>query len=273
MDAGGSPLLVYSEILRERVGEEALGDDFCVVLGMHYGKPSIETALKKFQKAQCHQLIVLPLFPQYSTSTTESALEEVRAKNSFKEMTLIDYFFEEPHYIDSITTLIHENLNKFKPDYFLFSYHGLPERHLVKNGCQSATCNRKNNCSPISNSNENCYRSQCFETSRLIAQKLNLTDQQYGVALQSRLGCAKWIEPYTDKYLIELSKKRIKKLMVVCSSFTVNCLETLEEIGICARSQWQRLGGETLKVIPSLNAHPQWVTAIVKIAKKSLYLF
>ncbi|ABS77267.2 ferrochelatase [Coxiella burnetii] len=268
----GSPLLVYSEMLRERVGE-TLGDDFCVALGMRYGKPSIETALKKLQEAQCRQLIVLPLFPQYSTSTTASALEEVRAKNSFKEMTVIDRFFEEPHYIDSMTTLIHENLNEFQPDYFLFSYHGLPERHLVKSGCQLAICNRKNNCSPISSSNENCYRAQCFETSRLIAKKLNLTDQQYGVAFQSRLGRAKWIEPYTDKYLIELSKKGIKKLMVVCPSFPVDCLETLEEIGIRAQSQWQRLGGETLKLIPSLNAHPQWVNAIAKMAKKSLQLF
>lgn len=264
----GSPLLVHSEALLSRV-RERLGDGFCVALGMRYGQPSIESSLQELKAKQCQELIVLPLFPQFSSSATESALNAVRAKASFESVIMIDRFFEEPNYIESMVALVRETINSFEPDYFLFSYHGLPERHLDKSHCHLSFCNRQQHCPSISNKNANCYRAQCFMTSHLLAQKLNLTDSDYGVAFQSRLGRTAWIKPYTDKYLIELSKKGIKKLVVICPSFVADCLETLEEIGIRANAQWQELGGEMLKLIPSLNSHPKWVNAVARMILKN----
>lgn len=265
--AKGSPLLVHSRAFCKEVGKN-LGDDFYVVLGMRYGHPSIDSALKKLQ-ASCNKIVVLPMFPQFSLSATESALFEVKNKSRNKNLIFIDRFFDNSEYINSLVTVVLETIRNFEPDFFLFSYHSIPEKHL-KSFCRLDFCNRRTKCPAISSLNSNCYRAQCFTTSDLLARQLKLGSIYYGVSFQSRLNRTAWIRPYTDQYLIALAKKRIKRLVVICPSFVADCLETLEEIGIRAHAQWEKLGGEELRLVPSLNSHPKWVKVVSDMIRKQV---
>jgi ferrochelatase len=146
----------------------------------------------------------------------------------------------------------------------LFSYHGIPERHIKKSACQ-AHCDMQQACPAMSQLNRFCYRAQCYATSHAIAEKLNLSQDQYQVSFQSRLGRTPWIHPYTDQLLPQLAQQGIKKIAVTCPSFVADCLETIEEIGLQAKQQWHDLGGESFSLIPCLNSNPSWVDAAKQI--------
>jgi len=249
--SNGSPLLVYTEQLREAVASQ-LGSDYQVEIGMRYGRPSIKTALQKLK--HCDSIHIIPLFPQYSAAATGSAIEAA-AKILMKQWNIPSLFIQKdfhahPSYIQSYAEIIREHLAQKKIDKLIFSYHGLPERHLNK---------IKNDAF--------CYRRQCFETTRLIANALSLNPDQYLVSFQSRLGRTPWIKPYTDLVLPQLAGEGVKHIAVVCPSFVADCLETLEEVNIRIREQWQFLGGQAFTFIPCLNAHPLWVEGLAKIAK------
>ena len=156
--------------------------------------------------------------------------------------------------------MIKEHVNDY--EHILFSYHGIPERQIIKNGCKSAC---QDSCPALSVQNQGCYKAQCHQSSRLLAQELQLSEQHYSTAFQSRLGKTPWIKPYTDEMLNQLAAKGIKKLVIACPSFVADCLETLEEISIRAKQQWLTLGGTQLMVVPCLNEHPLWVKAITEI--------
>lgn len=261
----GSPLLINSLKFTHEL-KQKLGENFSVSLGMTYGKPSIYSALKDLQSAQVSKIIVLPLFPQYASSATGPALEQVlKIIAKYKvipELQVKTDFFADPNFIAALSASVKPYLNK-EYDYLLMSYHGLPEMQLVHG--ESNHCDLNKPCPSISASNASCYRAQCYHTSRLLAESLNLPADKWGVGFQSRLGRLPWIKPYTDELLIVLRSRGIKRLVVCCPSFVADCLETLEEIGIRASEQWFELGGESLKLVPCLNAQPMWINAVKKM--------
>lgn len=259
----GSPLKIYSQELTNHI-QQLLGNEYQVALGMRYGSPSIPNALHELKT--CYEITVFPLYPQYSSAATGSSIEEVMRILSQKEVIpslyLIRDFYHHPAYITSQGEVIRNHLNK--KYHLLFSYHGIPERHIRKGGCK-AVCLK--DCVSITQKNSACYRAQCFETSRLLAQELKLNSQQYTTAFQSRLGKTPWIRPYTDEVLYELIGKGIHNLAVACPSFTMDCLETLEEIGIRLKEQWIHLGGKEFILIPCLNTNKSWAETIIELVK------
>lgn len=259
----GSPLLCYSRNLVEQL-QVHLETEFKVVLGMRYGKPSISQALNDLK--DCDSLTILPLYPQYSSAATGSSIEEamnlLASREVIPSLKIIRDFFKHPAYVKAQAQSIKNHQNN--PEYILFSYHGLPERQVLKSGCATVCADI---CPTISDSNQGCYKAQCHETSRLLAQELGLDTDQYSSAFQSRLGKTPWIKPYTDEMLNKLASKGIKHLTVACPSFVTDCLETLEEIGIQAKQQWLDLGGKELTLIPCMNDDPLWVQAIIDITK------
>ena len=257
----GSPLLTNGIELVKKL-QNHLSDNYRVVLGMRYGNPSLQDALK--QLSHCDKLTVLPLYPQYSSAATGSSLEKMldllKKIPTLPSLQIIRDFYQHPGFIIPQSEQIRPYLATH--DYLLLSYHGVPENQLKPEHCQTLCIN---DCPRPSTNNATCYRAHCFATSRAIAKQLNLTTDQYGVVFQSRLGRITWIKPYLDTVLPELAHKNIKRLAVSCPSFVADCLETLEEIGIRANEQWQALGGEQLTLIPALNANDDWIKGIMDI--------
>lgn len=254
----GSPLLIHSRNLQTKL-QKHLGDTWRVALGMRYGNPSITSALKEL--SHCEHLTILPLYPQYSSATTGSSIEKtlnlLAAHKRLPSFTVIRDFYQYPGFINAQAALIKPHVAHH--DYLLFSYHGIPERHIIHTECLQV-CTKM--CPSITPENRSCYRAQCYATTRELAKKLNLPEEKYAMAFQSRLGKTPWIKPYTDELLPELAKKGIKRLAVSCPSFAADCLETLEEIGIRAQKQWHQLGGEQLTLIPCVNDSELWVNSI-----------
>ena len=264
----GSPLLTNSHDLINAVREE-FDTSVQIELGMRYGNPSIESALSALK--DCQKIIAIPLFPQYSSAATGSAVEELLRvlgdQWNIPEISVKRDFFNNSDFIAAYTSIIKEHLNDKKMDTLIFSFHGLPERHIDKSACLSV-CSRSEPCPKIDQLNAYCYRAQCYETSRLIAKELNLSSSDYVVSFQSRLGKTPWIKPYTDLILEELRQKKVENIAIVCPSFVSDCLETLEEINIRARAQWLELGGCDFVFIPCINSHPTWVQGLVKMIKR-----
>lgn len=270
----GSPLLAHSRKLTEGVAQ-ALGAGFVVELGMRYGAPSIPSALAKLVAAQPRKLVVLPLFPQYSSAASGSAIERVYeilgSSWNVPPVATVGAFFDDPGFIEAFTTVARERLAAFRPDFVLFSYHGLPERHIRKSDPSGRFClERAGCCDAIVPENRYCYRAHCYATTRALVASLGLAADGHGVAFQSRLGRTPWVRPYTDEVLPELARAGKKRLAVMCPAFVADCLETVEEIGIRAREQWRSLGGEDLLLVPSLNAEPAWVDAVARLVRGSV---
>lgn len=267
--ANGSPLLFISEQLRDELSAR-LGEGYQVELGMRYGNPSIANAIRKF--SSCDELYVLPLFPQYSSAATGSAVQEVlrviQTEWNIPAIHVIRDFYDHPGFIDAFAAKISEASSNQVFDKILFSYHGLPEYHLTRSACQSS-CDRNQACPVMSDKNAFCYRAQCFATTRALAKKLNLQDDQYAVSFQSRLGKTPWIRPYTDEILPTLIQQGVRSLAVVCPSFVADCLETLEEINMRARDQWLSLGGTSFVMIPCVNHSTEWVNALAQMIQSS----
>lgn len=257
----GSPLLFHSQNLVSQL-QKTIGTEYKIVLGMRYGKPSITSAINELK--ECERIIILPLYPQYSSAATGSSMEEVMRVLASQEVipsvNIIRDFYQHPAYISAQAGIIKSYLNA--ESHLLFSYHGIPERQIQKSGCNNV-CSEI--CPPISEINQGCYKAQCYQTSRLLAAELKLAPEQYSTAFQSRLGKTPWIKPYTDEVLDELAANGIKNLIISCPSFVADCLETLEEIGMRAQEQWLELGGEQFTMVPCLNDDSQWIKAILNI--------
>lgn len=257
----GSPLLRHSKDLQNKL-QHKLSNHCQIALGMRYGLPSIDEALIELK--HCENLIILPLYPQYSSATTGSSLEktmQILSKQTIiPSVQIIRDFYHHPSFIKAQAALIKPYVKEH--ELILFSYHGLPENHLLIGPCNTVC---KQTCSPKSSLHASCYRGQCLQTSELLAKALKINNDQYLTTFQSRLGNTKWIEPYTDAVLEDLAAQGIKKLAIACPSFVADCLETLEEIGIRLKEQWLKLSGEQLTLVPSLNAGDEWVEAILDI--------
>ena len=247
---------------------QKLSDHYQVEYAMRYGAPSIASVVQKFQN--CDQLTVLPLFPQYSSAATGSAIErtlkEIAKLWNIPNVNVISQFYNDSGFIDASSQHIKAHL-KDKESFLLFSYHGLPERHIQKSGCTSM-CSGSTHCPAISQNNTWCYRAQCYATTRLIADKLGLTSDTFMTSFQSRLGKTPWIQPYTDHIIKDLRQKGIKNLTVFSPSFVADCLETLEELSIQLKQEWIALGGTSCTVIPCLNTNDSWINALSSIIRK-----
>jgi ferrochelatase len=267
----GSPLLFHSQDLAAGVAK-TLGPGYVVELAMRYGQPSIASALTKLRAADPPKIIVLPLFPQYSSAASGSALERVYQivgqEWNVPAVDSIAPFYDDPGFIDAFAQVAQRHLTPFRPDFVLFSYHGLPERHMRKSDLTGAHCLQSPSCcDAIVPANRNCYRAHCYATTRALVAKLGLGADGHSVSFQSRLGRTPWIHPYTDEVLPELAKAGKKRLAVMSPAFVADCLETVEEIGIRAKEQWRSLGGEDLLLVPSLNAEPAWVSAVAQLVR------
>jgi ferrochelatase len=264
----GSPLLVHGRALQAAV-QARLGDDFVVELGMRYGQPSIAGALDRLRVAGADRIVFFPLYPQYASSSTGSSIEELYriagARWVTPSIASVPPFYDEGGFIRAFAEVGRPVIERERPDHVLFSYHGLPERQVQKTDDTGAHCLRSATCcEAIVAANRNCYRAQCFATTRALVAALSLT-LPHSVTFQSRLGRTPWIKPYTDVVLPELAKKGVRRVVVFCPAFVADCLETLEEIGIRARRDWLAVGGEALTLVPSLNATPAWVDAVVAL--------
>ena len=260
----GSPLIVLSKKLQNKVQKNV---DIPVGLAMRYGEPSIKTELEKFHKNNIKQILLIPMYPQYAMATTKT-IEELSKKIIKKyyidiNITFFPPFYNDNSYIESLANSIKNSLQTFNPDYILFSYHGVPERHIYKTDITKSHCKINSLCcNTPSEAHKFCYRHQCLQTTKNVAKALNLKEDTYSNSFQSRLGTDKWLQPYTDKTIIELAQKGIKKLAIVTPAFVTDCLETLEEIAIDGAHLFKENGGEDFLTIPCLNDNNQWSMTI-----------
>jgi ferrochelatase len=269
----GSPLLVFSQQFTEAL-QEHLGDSFDVQLAMRYGNPSLPETLQGFKDRGIDRLILFPLYPQYALSSTETSIQAVKALSAELwddlDLTIIPPFFDNPGLAKSVSELGRPVVDHVQPDHVLFSFHGLPERHIRKCDPTGTHCFQAEDCCAyVGPNNPQCYRAQCFATARNVAAALRLTEDQWTVTFQSRLGRTPWIQPYTDVVLPELAERGVKRLVVFCPAFVADCLETLEEIGIRAREDFLAGGGEELQLVPAVNAHPTWVQAASELVQNA----
>jgi len=268
----GSPLLLYGQKLKDKL-QKHLGDTYIVDLAMRYQKPSLKVAIDKMtSNGEIEKLIVVPLYPHYASSSTGSTVEKVmeliKNKEVIQDISITGPFFNNPHYIDAFVKIIQKQNNIAEYDHFLFSYHGLPERHIMKGSAQcSMDCKLGDCCNTLNKNNFYCYRAECFETTRLFVKALNLKEGTYSSAFQSRLGKDPWIKPYTDKVIEDLAKKGVKKILAFSPAFVADCLETLFEIRIEYNRLFQEHGGSHLHLAESLNDNDEWVEALGKIIK------
>ena len=261
----GSPLKINLENLVTKL-QDQLKEKYTVLGAMRYGNPSLKASLEKVRTAAVNELTILPLFPQYASSTTgsirELLMKEIKSWNPKPKINFIDQFYSHPAFINAFSVRIrHYQLEKF--DHILFSYHSLPVKHLQKIHPRQHPVN----CSCSESLPENghhCYKATCHETTRLLAEKLNLINGTYSTSFQSRLS-GKWIAPFTDNVLEELAKNNRKHVLVIAPSFVSDCLETIIEIGDEYRNLFIRSGGEELVLVQSLNDDYNWINAIVEI--------
>jgi ferrochelatase len=268
----GSPLLFHSLDLATAV-RARLGTDWAVELGMRYGEPSIESAFERLRARGVDRVVLFPLYPQYSSASTGSSVEELFRVAGRQWVTpnlsIVEPFYEDPGFLRAFVEVGRPVLAAKQPDHVLFSFHGLPERHMRKADATGRHClTSEHCCDAIVGANRHCYRAQCFATARGLGDALGLAAKRYTITFQSRLGRTPWVKPYTDLVLPELVGRGVRKVVVFCPAFVADCLETLEEIGIRAQADFRAAGGEELTLVPSLNATPAWVDAVVSIARR-----
>ncbi|MHB1685942.1 MAG: ferrochelatase [Ignavibacteriaceae bacterium] len=267
----GSPIIVYGNSVKEKLQKE-LSSDFKVELAMRYQNPSLDEVLGRMKKKVYHKIIIVPLFPQYASASTGSAVEKAM-KIIMKwwvipEIKVISQFYDNEGFINAIIERAKKyNLNEF--DHILFSYHGLPVRQVDKVYDDGKPCSDHNCENEITDANKFCYKAACYATTRLLARKLQLPKDGYTVCFQSRLD-KKWLEPFTDKIIIEKAKEGAKKILVFSPAFVADCLETIVEIGIEYQKLFVDNGGEKIQLVESLNDHPLWIETLKKIVVEQI---
>lgn len=262
----GSPLIILTKELQRSLQQNVSEP---VEVAMRYGNPSMADAYDALLKKnpELEEVILVPMYPHYAMSSYETAVEyakEIHRKKKYPfRITFIKPFYDEPDYINALAESIKPFLQQ-DFDQILFSYHGVPERHIFKGDITGQHCLKVENCCAVdSPAHKQCYRHQCLKTTDLVAQKLNLPSGKCSYSFQSRLGRAEWLKPYTAMRLEQMPKDGIKKLLVVCPAFVSDCLETLEEIAETGKESFLHAGGESFTMIPCLNVHPLWVKTIV----------
>lgn len=270
----GSPLLHYSRMFAAALRHE-LRDrpTLRIELAMRYGNPGIREGLERLRLKELDRLIVFPLYPQYaqsSTLTVQKKVEQVlhQLDISAPRPEWVAPFYSDRGFIEAARTVASGPMESFNPDFSLFSFHGLPERHVKR--LHTVCLTHDSCCDRITAENQNCYRAQCFNTARTIAETLKIPREKYSVSFQSRLGRTPWIQPFTDVVIEGLPRRGVQRLAVFCPSFVADCLETLDEIENRERDRYLKAGGKELQLVPSLNDDPVWVRAAAEIVKRAL---
>lgn len=262
----GSPLVVISKKAHKKVQDRV---DVPVALAMRYGKPSILSGLQELHDKGVTEVMLFPLYPQHAMASTTTILvlaEELRKKH-FLHMTftIVPAFYNKKDYIQNLADSIKKHLEGFEYDHLLFSYHGIPERHIRKTDVTKSHCKIDGSCcNTPSPAHEFCYRHQCYETTKQVVALLGLPEEKYSQTFQSRLAGDKWLEPYTDVEINKMPAKGIKNLAVVTPAFVADCLETLEEIAMEADHQFKEHGGENFRAIPCLNDDDAWMDTMAR---------
>ena len=267
----GSPLIVISKQLQQAVQQKT---DDPVEIAMRYGNPSPKVAFDALMNKvnDLQEVVLFPLYPHYALSSYETAVEyakEIHAKNKYPfKLTIIPPYFNDPGYIKALSESIRPYLNQ-EYDHILFSYHGIPARHLHnKDVAQVQQCVNNGSCLAAgATKNKNCYRYEVFETTRLVTEELGIPKEKYSLSFQSRLGKG-WLEPFTDIRLEQMPKEGIKKILIASPAFVSDCLETLEELEIRGKETFIGAGGESYQMIPCMNVQPDWVDTIVQLISK-----
>jgi ferrochelatase len=263
----GSPLIVISNQQRNALKSVT---NIPVEIAMRYGSPSPKETYDKLvrQYPDLQEVLLIPMYPHYAMSSFETAVDYAKlqydkGKYSFK-WTTISPFYNNDEYINALSESIKPWLEK-EFDLLLFSYHGIPERHILKGDITGKHCLQSKDCCEVASpAHEYCYRHQCKETTRLVAEKLSLPIHKWSMSFQSRLGREEWLKPYTAVRLSQLPSEGVKKLLVVCPAFVSDCLETLEEIAMGGKEIFLEAGGENFETIPCLNVNPLWIEALAK---------
>jgi ferrochelatase len=267
----GSPLVVTSRKVQAKLQERVTVP---VELAMRYQHPSIESAIRKLVEQKTDETFLIPLFPHYAMSSYETAVVRVRkvAGVIAPNMKIV----VQPPYGDApdyIAALVDSAANHLEAgyDHLLFSFHGIPERHLHKSDPTGGHClTVPNCCETASLAHATCYRAQCLKTVAAFVAQARVPASQCSISFQSRLGRDPWLKPYTDFELVELPRRGFKRLLVICPSFVSDCLETLEEIGLRGRHVFLSAGGEWFAQIPCLNGHPLWISVLEKMVQRFL---
>ncbi len=267
----GSPLKTHGFKLRELL-QAALGDSYRVAFAMRYQKPSIKAILDQLKQEPLSELIVLPLYPQYASASTGSTVEEVmdviKRWEVIPTVKVVGQFHEHPLFIKAFAESGRQAMKQDHYDHFIFSYHGLPERQVLKASCRDH-CKLGDCCQAYHAKNQYCYRAQCFQTTRLLARELGISESNYTVSFQSRLGKTPWIKPYTDEKIVELAKAGRQRILVFSPSFVADCLETTIEIGVEYQKIFMNNGGQNWTLVESLNTRPSWVECLKQIVKET----
>lgn len=285
----GSPLIVHSK-RQKTLLQETLGKEYLVEIGMRYQNPSIESAFKKLLAQKVDSITAVPLYPHWASSSTGTAVAEIKKaarKFNFQNLKIIEKFYDDENYLQALADVARPHLTasplttpaSFSPlheerglrgeawDFFVFSYHGLPERHITKvypEHCQiNDAC-----CAAVSEKNKFCYRAACYFTTRKLVKRLNIPEGKYITSFQSRLD-DKWLKPYSDKVIEEKAKQGVKKILVFSPAFVSDCLETIYEIGIEYDHIFRQNGGEKLQLVESLNENPKWIEALKEMVTAS----
>ena len=267
----GSPLIIISKQLRDALKKEI---EEPVGIAMRYGSPSPKQAFDELlqKDPDLQEVIAVPMYPHYAMSSYETAVEftkEQHKKGNYRfKLTTIKPYYNNQDYINALCESIRPFLQK-EFDHILFSYHGVPERHIYKGDITGKHCLKVADCCEVASDAHNyCYRHQCWTTTKLVTEHLQIPNGKWGFSFQSRLGRDPWLQPYTAMRLEQLPKEGVKKILVVCPAFVSDCLETLEEIAEEGKESFLNNGGESFEMIPCLNVHPLWVNALAKWIKE-----
>ncbi|MEC4048097.1 ferrochelatase [Flavobacterium sp. SUN046] len=266
----GSPLIVISKKMHQKVKQMV---ELPVALAMRYGTMTIQKGLQELKDQGVTEVMLLPLYPQHamaSTTTIVVLAEELRQKH-FPEMTItnVPAFYNKPDFIKALANSIKKHLEGFEYDHLLFSYHGIPKRHIRKTDVTKSHCAIDGSCcNTPSPAHEFCYRHQCYETTKQVVALLGIPEGKYSQTFQSRLAGDKWLTPYTDVEINKMPEQGIKKLAVVTPAFVSDCLETLEEIAMEANEQFKEHGGEEFMAIPCLNDDDEWCGVVANWIKE-----
>jgi ferrochelatase len=269
---GISPLLSHTENLKSLLQDRFKGENISIEFAMRYQNPSMDSVLNRMQIENYDKIIILPLFPQYASASSGSAIEKamsiIKKWWVIPEIAIISQFYNNEGYINSIV----ENASQFnfkEYDHVLFSYHGLPERQVDKVYEKTDLCADQPCESEINEKNKFCYKATSYATTRLIAEKLNLSEKDYTVCFQSRLD-KKWLTPFSDKVVEEWGKRGAKKLLVFSPAFVADCLETIIEIGEEYQEIFEKHGGEKVQLIPSSNTNASFIDGITKLIRERI---
>jgi protoporphyrin/coproporphyrin ferrochelatase len=268
----GSPLILHSEDFRDRLRERL--PEALVEIGMAYGRPSIAEGMDSLLAQGAGRIVLAPMFPQYASATVGSVLEfsykTAAEKPNVPPVSVLPPFYEEPEFLDAWATIARPQLEAFQPDHIVMSYHGLPERQIFKCDPTGSHCLKAADCCDrYLDANPMCYRAHCLATTRGIAERLGMREEDFTLAFQSKLGRDPWLTPATDETIEALAKRGVKRLAVLSPAFVADCIETIEEIGMQAKEAFEENGGEQFLLVTSLNSEPVWADAFTAILRRN----